>query len=227
MKIQAKKKGKRGELYVYEPIGDGWFGGITAQSFQAELAKLADADALDIFINSPGGSVFDGIAIYNQIRRWDRGERIVHIDGIAASIASVIAMAGDEIRIAGNGQVMIHEPWGMALGTAADMRKSAESLDGVHESILDTYVAKTKGERKDIDKWMRAETWMRADLAVERGFATSKVEEKKEMEPAAFTLLDRFRNTPPELRAASRDANIKIAHMQMRVQKSRPGASPR
>lgn len=232
MTILAKTKGKRGEIYVYEAIGDGWFGGITAKSFADTLATLKDVTALDIYINSPGGGVFDGIAIYNQIRRWDRGERIVHIDGIAASIASVIAMAGDEIRIAANGQVMIHEPWGMAYGTADDMRKSAESLDGVHETILDTYVSRTKGDRKELDKLMRAETWMLADEAVRRGFATSKTEEKTpEMEPAAMAatmaLLDKFKNTPASLRNTSVAANAKVARMSMRVQQLRAGASPR
>lgn len=227
MKFQAKAKGKRGEIYVYEAIGEGWYGGITATAFAAALAELKDVSALDIYINSPGGSVFDGVAIYNQIRRWSGGERIVHIDGIAASIASVIAMAGDEIRIAANAQIMIHEPWGMAVGTAADLRKTAEALDGTHVSILDTYVARTGGNRKDIDKLMRAETWMLADEAVERGFATSKVEEKQaEMEPAAMAVLEKFRNTPSALRTGQVAAAAKAARMSVRVQQLRAGARP-
>ena len=107
----AKTRKGRGEIYIYEDIGEGWFGGLTAKAFSDTMREIGDVSALDIYINSPGGSVFDGVAIYNQIKRFN-GEKIIHIDGIAASIASVIAMAGDEIRIASNGMMMIHDPWG-------------------------------------------------------------------------------------------------------------------
>lgn len=223
MKFFAKAKGKRGEIYVYEAIGEGWFGGITAKSFSDTLRELGDVKALDIYINSPGGSVFDGIAIHNQIRRFN-GERIVHIDGIAASIASVIAMAGDEIRIAANGMIMIHDPWGVAIGTAGDMRKTAESLDKVRDTILDTYIAKTAGKREQISDWMAAETWMNADEAVERGFATQKTEDKNVQ--ASFQMLDQFRNTPAQFRKAALDTHALIARMQMRTTPLKSGASP-
>ena len=98
---------KRGELFVYDEISR-W--GISADSFSKGLKALGAVDALDIFINSPGGSVFDGIAIFNQIARHPAKDKIVHVDGIAASIASVIMMAGTKIQVASNSTGMIHNP---------------------------------------------------------------------------------------------------------------------
>lgn len=223
MNFFAKTKGKRGEIYVYEAIGEGWFGGITAKSFADALRDLGKVDALDIYINSPGGSVFDGIAIFNQIRRFN-GEKIIHIDGIAASIASVIAMGGDEIHIAANGMMMIHDPWGVAFGTAGDMRKCADSLDKVRDTILDTYIAKTGGKKEQISDWMTAETWMNADEALERGFASKKTDDKNTK--AAFPMLDQFKNTPQQLRSDGLQAKALIARMNMRTRHLNSGASP-
>jgi ATP-dependent Clp protease, protease subunit len=219
----AKAKGKRADIYIYESIGEGWFGGITAKSFADTLKEIGKVDALDIYINSPGGSVFDGIAIHNQIKRF-AGEKIVHIDGIAASIASVVAMAGDEIRIADNGMMMIHQPWGMAIGTADDMRKYAESLDKVHDTILDTYVSKTSAKRDQVDAWMTDETWMNADECVERGFATSKTESKSVQ--AAFAMLNKFKNVPDAVKRRASAPVLQLARMNMRASNLSRGASP-
>jgi ATP-dependent Clp protease protease subunit len=115
----AKAKGKTGDLYIYEDIGSGWFGGIGPNDVKEALDEVGSVDTLNIYINSPGGSVFDGMAIYNQLKRF-AARKVVHIDGIAASIASVIAMAGDEIVCAPNAMMMIHDPFGIAAGTAKD-----------------------------------------------------------------------------------------------------------
>lgn len=224
----AKSKGKRGEVYIYEEIGDGWFGGITAKAFAETLREIGDVTALDVYINSPGGSVFDGIAIYNQLKRFD-GEVIVHIDGIAASIASVIAMAGKEIRIAANGMMMIHDPWSFAVGTADDMRKAADSLDKVRDTILDTYVARSGGKRDAISDLMSAETWLNADEAVKQGFATVKVEDEPVARAAVATvsnLLAKFKNTPPELRREASSAQSKIARVNVRAEMLRRKKTP-
>lgn len=210
----AKANGKRGEIYIYEEIGAGWYGGITAKSFSETMKDLGKVSALDIFINSPGGSVFDGISIYNQIKRFD-GEKIVHVDGIAASIASVIAMAGDKVKIAANGMVMIHDPWSVAFGTAAEMRKMADSLDKVRDTILDTYVAATKGDRKAISDMMSAETWLSADEAVEKGFANEKTEEVALK--AEFAMLAKFQNAPDALRETASGSKSLLARMGKRV----------
>lgn len=224
MKFFAKANGKRGEIYIYEAIGEGWFGGITAKSFNDSMRELGAVNALDIYINSPGGSVFDGIAIHNQIKRHAAAEKIVHVDGIAASIASVIAMAGTEIRIADNGMFMIHDPWGMSIGTAEEMRKQAEALDKIRDTLLDTYVAKTGGDRKQISQWMSEETWMNADESVSRGFATKKTEEKAVK--ASFAMLEKFSKVPDRLKADAVSLDAKFARMQMRASQLNRGASP-
>jgi len=214
----AKANGKRGEIYIYESIGEGWYGGITAKSFAESMKELGNVNALDIYINSPGGSVFDGISIFNQIRRF-AGEKIVHVDGIAASIASVIAMAGDEIKIAANGMMMIHDPWSIAFGTADEMRKMADSLDKVRDTILDTYVAKTGGEREAISELMTAETWLSADEAIEKGFATAKTEESNVK--AEFAMLAKFQNTPDQVRKVATGATSLLARMDKRTMQLR------
>lgn len=215
LKFFAKAAAKnRGEVYLYDEIGQTWDGGITAKSFADMLKSLGNVKALDIYVNSPGGSVFEGLAIYNQIKRYS-GEKVVHIDGIAASIASVIAMAGDEIRIAANGTVMIHDPWGVALGTADEMRKTADSLDKVRDTLLSTYIARTGGKSADISGWMAAETWMNADECVQRGFATSKTEEKQFS--ASFTMLAKFKNVPEQLKRQASKTQLMRARMDMRT----------
>lgn len=209
----AKKSGKRGEIYIYDDIGEGWVGGLTAKAFSDMMRALGDASALDIYINSPGGSVFEGVAIYNQIKRFS-GEKIIHIDGIAASIASVIAMAGDEIRIAANGMMMIHDPWGVVIGTAKEMRKTADSMDKIRDTITGTYVAKTGHDAKKIEDWMAEETWLNAEEAVKFGFA-DKITEEKNVK-AEFTLLSKFNKVPEQLKKQSKASSVLIARMEMR-----------
>ena len=216
MKFFAKATGKKAELFLYDAIGADYFGdGITAKSVADALAEFTPKADLDIYINSPGGSVFDGIAIYNQLARWG-GKKTVHIDGIAASIASVIAMVGDEVKIADNGLMMIHSAWGITVGNAAEMRKYADSLDKIDGTILSTYVAKTKGKEAEINDWMKAETWMNADEAVSRGFATAKTVEKAVK--AEFPMLAKFNKVPEQLKRQAAAPNLLRARMDMRTQ---------
>ena len=223
MKFFAKANGKRGEIYLYEAIGEGWFGGITAKSFSDSIKELGSVNALDIYINSPGGSVFDGIAIYNQIKRHPATEKTMHVDGIAASIASIIAMAGTEIRIADNGMFMIHDPWGMTIGTASEMRKQADALDKIRGTLLDTSVARTGGAATQISQWMTDETWMTADESVSRGFATKKTTEKAVK--ASFAMLEKFAKVPDSLRREAASTEARFARMDMRLTQLNRGAS--
>lgn len=216
MKFFAKANGKRGEIYIYDAIGAAWDGsGITAKSFQESLRDMGSVSAMDIYVNSPGGSVFEGLAIFNQIQRHPAAEKIVHIDGIAASIASIIAMAGTEIRIAENGMFMIHDPWGMTVGSADEMRKQADALDKIRDVLLDTYVAKTGGKRETISQWMTDETWMTAKEAVDRKFATCTTKEKKVK--AEFPMLQNFAKVPDSLKRQATSIDAKMARMQMRI----------
>jgi ATP-dependent Clp protease protease subunit len=175
----AKTLSGRTSLYLYEGIGaDVFEGGISASAVVKDLdeAQASGSRALDVYVNSPGGLVGDGMAIYSAIRRF-KGSKTVYVDGWAASIASVIALAGDRIVTARGGTWMIHEPMGglLAFGRRDEIRDAYEKTDAalasLHESILDVYESRTKRPRAEIDAWVRAETYMTASEAVERGFS--------------------------------------------------------
>lgn len=197
----SAKSAARGELYIYDQIGDSWWGGVSAQSIVDALAELkaAGVSALDIYINSPGGDVFDGIAIHSALRRFP-GEKIVHVDGLAASIASVIMLAGDRIVLAPSAMVMVHNPWTLCAGEASDLRETADRLEKVAGSMLATYATYTKQSEDDLRAWMDAETWMDASEAVARGFAHAVLEApERDVDAAlnaaqAWPILAHFKN---------------------------------
>lgn len=166
-----KAKGTEAEIYLYGDVGDSWFGGVTAKQFADDLKAAGKVDTIQLHINSPGGDVFDGLTIYRLLVDH-KAKVIVHIDGLAASIASVIAMAGNEIHISESGFLMIHEAWAIALGSADDMRTMADVLDKTTASIRDVYVARTGKTADQITNWMKAETWFTAQEALDNGFAT-------------------------------------------------------
>jgi ATP-dependent protease ClpP protease subunit len=141
--IFAAKKDTRGELFIYEQIGESfWGGGVSAKSVIDQLEKLKGVSQLDIRINSEGGDVFDGKAIYNALRRF-AANKTVYIDGLAASAATFIAMAGDRIVTAENATWMIHEASGLAMGNAGTLRDLADVLDGENAAIAGIYAART------------------------------------------------------------------------------------
>jgi len=163
--IQQTEDGEA-EVSIYDEIG---FGGVTAKAFLAELKKLS-GQRVHLRINSVGGSVVEGAAIYNALRRH-KGGLVVHIDALAASMASVIAMAGDETLIADNALVMIHNPWGMTMGDADELRKEADILDKLKATLVNAYVRKTGMESEQVAQMMDDETWLDATEAVALGFA--------------------------------------------------------
>lgn len=159
------------ELLIYSDIGDSFFGdSVSAISVKAQLDKMPEGD-LSVRINSPGGSVFDGFAIYNLIKQRP-GNTTVYVDGLAASAASIIAMAGDTIVMANNALMMIHDPWAMAMGSADEMRDTANLLDKIKGSIVSTYASRTGVDGDEVATMMANETWMNASEAIELGFAT-------------------------------------------------------
>lgn len=195
--IRAEEGSDEAEILIYDQIGASWFGdGVTAKQFVKDLAKI-DATLLTVRINSGGGDVFDGLAIYNALRRHDAAV-VTEIDGLAASIASIIALAGEEVRMADNAFFMIHDPSGMEWGTAEDMRKMADLLDKVGGSLVNVYAEKTGKASDELLDWMHAETWFDAEEAVEAGFVDSVVKGKK-IEARAD--VSAFTNTPDKLRA--------------------------
>lgn len=159
-----------------------------------------DAETINIHINSPGGSVFDGTAVYNAIKQHS-SRTISHIDGLAASISSVIALAADEVRMAKNAFLMIHDPYSIVIGNADTMREEATLLDKVGGVIAQTYVDKTGIDEKEIKSMMNAETWMTAEEAKDMGFI-DVVYDVKDDEKAKATLFDLsvFANVPDKLR---------------------------
>jgi ATP-dependent protease ClpP protease subunit len=153
-------------ISVYGDIGS-W--GITAASFMEEL-KAVDAPEIRLSISSPGGDLFDGLAIHNALRSH-RAKVIVQVDALAASIASVIAMAGDRIIAAPHSQFMIHNAAGVAAGEATELREYADFLDKQSENIAGVYAERAGGTVKHWLRLMAAETWFFADEAVEAGLA--------------------------------------------------------
>ena len=191
--IRATAKGA--ELSIHDEIGAY---GVSARDFIAELGKLPGDAALTLRLNSPGGSVFDAVAIYNALRRH-AGPVTVSIDGIAASAASYIAMAGDSVVMPENAFLMIHDPSGLVMGTAGDMRAMAEALDKIAGALVKGYAAKSGKAEDDIAQLMAAETWFTAAEAVEAGFADTLAEPVK---IAASFDVTRFRNAPAAVVAA-------------------------
>lgn len=199
-----------GELSLYGFIGpdDGlsWlFDDITPKQFKADLDALGDISELRVYINSDGGDVFAGQAIHSMLKRHPANV-IVTVDGLAASIASVVAMAGDTVRMPRNSMMMVHNPLTKTIGDAHEHREAAEHLDQVRESIIAAYQEKTGMDHDELIALLDAETWMTAEEAVSMGFA-DEIEESKQIAaslvaPRVLLIngqavhLDRFANPP-------------------------------
>jgi ATP-dependent protease ClpP protease subunit len=175
IKVRALARNKA-EVLIYDPIGENWFGdGLTAKRFRDDLAGLGDVSEIVVRINSPGGEVFDGFAIYTALKEH-KARVVVHVDGLAASIASVIAMAGDEIVVGTGAMFMVHSPWTIAIGDSDDMRSVAEMLDKTEVGLVDAYVARTGQARATVEEWMQGETWFTRDEAIEAGLADRRAD---------------------------------------------------
>lgn len=185
----------RAELFVYDYIGRDFMGnGIAADDLVRDLSKVK-AKAIDVRINSNGGNVFDGLAIFNALARHS-AYVTTHIDGVAASIASIIALAGREVRMAKNAYFMIHNAHAVAAGGADDMRTMANRLDQVKDTLVGHYRDKTGKSDAELAAWMDAETWFNATDAKAAGFVDSITDD---MAVAASLDLSRFGNVPAEL----------------------------
>ena len=170
-----------GELFLYGDISDmTWYGDeITPRTFKDDLDSLGDISNLDIYINSGGGDVFAGQAIYSMLSRYP-ATKTVYVDGLAASIASVIAMAGDKIVMPANSMMMIHNAWTVASGNKDQLRDIADALDKIDQVIGEVYQKRTGKTAEEIMDLMNAETWFTAAEAIENGFA-DEVEEGKQI----------------------------------------------
>ena len=227
MALRIENKAKdRADIWLYGDIGESWSGdSVTAKGLSDELKKLAGVKEITLRINSPGGNVFDGLAMYNSLKKFP-AHIVTEIDGMALSIASIIALAGDEVRMAGNAVYMIHNPWTMAAGDAVEMRKIADQLDLVRDSLAGTYATKTKEQSslEQISEWMNAETWFNSEEALKAGFVDQITDP---IEIAAKYDLSRYhyKNTPvvAEKIALPQDKAVRamVARMTMKIQSRR------
>ncbi|MCW2854362.1 MAG: clpP1 [Nocardioides sp.] len=189
------------DVAIYDEVGM-W--GVSARDFRDALKELGEVEQINLSINSPGGSVFDGVAIHNMLARH-KAKVVVTVDGLAASIASVIAMAGDEIVMPANAMMMIHNPAGVVVGQSKDMREMAEALDKVRDAIAASYMRRTKMERQAVNALLDAETWLTADEAVEMGFA-DRTTEPAHM--AASFDLSKFKHPPTSCSPATTETKM-------------------
>lgn len=201
-----------------------FYGDIVSETWQSEwyeddmapgdvkkfLDQLDRTENINIHINSGGGSVFGGIAIYNMLRR-NNAHKTVYVDGLAASIASVIMMAGDEIVMPKNATVMIHKPSASYFFTtknADDLRKDAESLDTCQEAIMQTYMTKAKVDKEEIEQKVNDETWLTGEEAAE--LFDIKVEEANDaVACAGSSMFFCYKNVPTSLTAQGKNAKKK------------------
>jgi ATP-dependent Clp protease protease subunit len=178
--FKITEEGNKGELYIYGPIANQtWWGDeISPVNFKTDLDSLGDISELTVYINSDGGDVFAGQAIHSMLKRH-KAKVTCYVDGLAASIASIIAMAGDVVHMPVNAMMMIHNPWTGMYGNAEEFRKMADTLDKIAESSIAVYQEKTGLSEKKIKEMMDAETWMSAKDALKLGFADEIDEEKQ------------------------------------------------
>lgn len=199
MNLKMEKRNDSAEVYIYDEISE-W--GITAREFTKQLLALGDVKSLTVRINSPGGAVFDAIAIHNAIARHPAKVKAIAIDGMAFSAASLIAMAAPVRRMAKNAEMMIHDPWSFAVGSAADMRDMAAMLDQVKGNLADTYSSASGMGVAEVEQIMSDETWLTAAQAKSHGFVTD-ITDPVEMSMTFDRSRFKFKHAPERLLARS------------------------
>ena len=210
--LSAKAAQLETEVSIFDEIG-GF--GVSADQFISDLQKIPADHKILLRIHSPGGEVFDGNAIATALSR--RGNVEVQIEGIAASMATLISLAGSPVKMAQNGFYMIHNPWGAAMGDAEELRKQAELLDRIRGNMVNAYAAKTGQSPEQIGEWMDAETWFTAAEAQAYGFV-DEVTDRLDLAASAtrFSRLAKFRATPAAL--------LTPTHPQMEIENENPEA---
>jgi ATP-dependent Clp protease, protease subunit len=197
------------DLYIYGDIinNTGWKwddSDVMPDDVKNLLNDIQDKNDLNIYVNSGGGSVFAGLAIYNMLKR-SKANKTVYVDGVAASIASVIALAGDKVVIPSNAFMMIHSPWTVAMGNSKDMRKMADDLDSIEEGIMKVY-EENLADGVDIEEvrdMVKAETWLSGDEAGK--YFNIEVIESKDIAASVSDYYDKYNKTPNRLVAKTED----------------------
>lgn len=221
------------QLYIYGDVEgnywDWWTGqeiesDTSAEHFRQELAQYPNAGEIEIYINSYGGEVFEGTAIYNQLKRHP-AHKTVYIDGFACSIASVIAMAGDEIVMPRNTLMMIHNMWMGAVGNAAALRKAADDLDVINAAGRQAYLLKAgdKLTEEKLTELMDAETWLTAQDCIDLGLADRFADTEADMSTAAAAMQRVNLNLEQQLKH-NRDLCASLRQLQQRETEPQPAA---
>jgi len=209
--ISAQVEGGDATLYVYDIIDADW--GISAAEVSRAIAGLDAGATLHLRINSPGGDVFEARAIASALRGFG-GKVVAHIDGLAASAATTIAVAADEVEIADGSFFMIHNAWTFAMGDKSAMTETAALLDKIDGAICADYCKRTSKAEADVVAWMNAETWFTAQEAVDNGFADRLAPEAKTRNATRQWNLSAYDNAPEQPApepdyAAQRDRNAR------------------
>lgn len=209
--LNIKNLGEKAELHFYgEIVCDEWEKWSDLDTCPEDvlnyLSKIENSKELDIYINSGGGSVFAGLGIYNILKRH-KGRKTVYVDGLAGSIASIIAMVGDEIIVPSNSFLMIHKPLCGVCGNANDMREMADTLDRIEEGLINTYKTKLKDnvDIETIKAMVNAETWLTGEEA-SKYFNITVTEANKMIAKVDTNLLNSYKNVPENLK--TKDTNI-------------------
>lgn len=211
MKMSAD--GKSGDIFIYGDIvtyaWDEYPEDHNARTFKEDLDALGEVENINVYINSPGGSVFEGVAIHNMLKRH-KAKIHVYIDALAASIAGVIAMAGDVVYMYMNSMLMVHQPWTFARGNAADFRKAADDLDRIGESAVQSYLQKSgdKLTEEKLKEMLDAETWLSANEAKQYGLCDVVLEANEMAASISDELFAKYKNVPRELMKQRKDEPI-------------------
>lgn len=200
--VVAKADSSEVDIFLYDHIVSSeeeaeWWGGVAPESFVKAVYAVDPSHTINLRVNSPGGSVFAARAM-EQALRAHKGKVVVHIDGLAASAATFVSMAGDEIVMSKGAMFMIHKAWTGMWGNAEDLRKEADLLDKIDGTLAETYADKTGKDIAAITEWMAAETWFTAQEALDAGFATSIADKEAK---ASVWNLSAYDNAPQLERA--------------------------
>lgn len=187
------------EILLYSSIGESYFeDSISAKQFSEELKKLpSSVKEITLRVNSPGGSVFDGMTIYERLKTHP-AKVTAYVDGLAASIASIIIMAADEIIVGEGAAIMIHKPMSFVAGNSLELERMIDVLDKIENQMINIYAKKTGMSRSEISSALAKETWYTSDEAIEAGLASKKFEAKETLQIAASMIENCpwFRNKP-------------------------------
>lgn len=204
------------DIYIYGDIYDSWWSdeSNSAICLKDKLLELGDISEINLHINSLGGDVFEGLAMFNLLKQHKASVK-VYIDGIAASIASVIAMAGDTIYMPKNSMMMIHNCWTYECGNAKDLRKTADDLDKIMEASIESYLSKVKIDKEELMELLDAETWLTAQECFDKGFCNEILPISNDIEQSAsksiMDLVVEKRNLQMQLQQAETEvANAKM-----------------